>query len=54
MASFDAGAARSGARVGRAVAERTQQEPEVEDHAGPTRGDLHPEGGPAAVGERGL
>lgn len=51
-ASFDTRAARSGFRL--TAAQRTQQQPEVEDHTGPTGGHLHPEGRPAAVGEGGL
>lgn len=51
-APLDARAARPG--LGVAAAERTQQQPQVEDDAGPAGRHLHPEGGPAAVGEGGL
>lgn len=51
-AAFDARAARPG--LGLTAAQRAQQQPQVEDDAGPARRHLHPEGGPAAVGEGGL
>lgn len=51
-AAFDAGAARPGLVL--AAAQRAQQQPQVEDDARPTGRHLHPEGGPAAVGEGGL
>lgn len=49
---FNARASRSG--LGVAAAEGTQQQPQVEEDTRPARGHLHPEGGPAAVGEGGL
>lgn len=48
-AALDARAARPG--LGLAAAQWAKQQPQVEDDAGPTRRHLHPEGGPAAVGE---
>lgn len=51
-AALDARAARPG--LGLAAAQRAEQQPQVEDDAGPAGRHLHPEGGPAAVGEGGL
>lgn len=48
-AALDARAARPG--LGLAAAQWAEQQPQVEDDAGPARRHLHPEGGPAAVGE---
>jgi len=48
-AALDAGAARPG--LGLAAAQRAEQQPQVQQHAGPARRQLHPEGRPAAVGE---
>lgn len=49
---MDARAAWSG--LGVAAAEGPQQQPQVEEDTSPAGGHLHPEGGPAAVGEGGL
>lgn len=51
-APFDARAARPG--LGVAAAQGAQEQPQVEDDAGPAGRHLHPEGRPAAVGEGGL